>query len=105
MRILVGLEFGGATLTEFDDLEPGRGNLGHAVWSPSQLLRDLKLRLGLGAEVESEALRSAKWVVRMAELAPRGRFYSKSFEVDALETARSVLRLRDSLVEAACRHT
>jgi len=100
MRVLVGLEFGGATLTEFDDLEPGRGTLGHAVWSPSQLLRDLELRLGLGAEIESEALRSARWVARMADLAPRGRFYSKSFEVDALETARSVLRLRDSLVEA-----
>jgi len=100
MRVLAGLEFGGATLTEFDDLEPGRGKLGHAVWSPSQLLRDLELRLGLSAGVESEALRGARWVARMADLAPRGRFYSKSFEVDALETARSVLRLRDSLVEA-----
>jgi hypothetical protein len=100
MHVLAGLEFGGATLTEFDDLDPGWGNLGHAVWSPSQLLRDLELRLGLGAAVESEALRSARWAARMAELAPRGRFYSKSFEVDALETARSVLRLRDSLIEA-----
>jgi ATP-dependent helicase/nuclease subunit B len=100
MRVLAGLEFGGATLTELDDLEAGRGSIGQAVWSPAQLLRDLELRLGLGAELESEALRIARWGARIAELAPLGRFYSKSFEVDALETARSVLRLRDSLVEA-----
>jgi ATP-dependent helicase/nuclease subunit B len=100
IRVLAGLEFGGASLTELDDLEPGRGGIGQAVWSPAQLLRDLELRLGLGAALESEALRIARWGARIAELAPLGRFYSKSFEVDALETARSVLRLRDSLVEA-----
>jgi ATP-dependent helicase/nuclease subunit B len=100
MRVLAGLELGGSALTELNDLEPGCASIGCAVWSPSQLLRDLELRLGLGAELESEALRIARWVARLAELAPRGRFYSKSFEVDALETARSVLRLRDSLVEA-----
>jgi ATP-dependent helicase/nuclease subunit B len=100
MRVLAGLDFGGATLTEFDDLEPAQGRLGHVVWNPSQLLRDLELRLGLGVEIESEALRSPRFGARMAELAPRGRFYSKSFEIDALATARAVLRLRDSLVEA-----
>jgi len=100
MRVLAGLELGGAALTEFDDLESGCGCIGRAVWSPSQLLRDLELRLGRGAELASEALRIARWVARLAELAPRARFYSKSFEVDALEAARSVLRLRDSLIEA-----
>ncbi|HEY5376953.1 MAG TPA: PD-(D/E)XK nuclease family protein [Polyangiaceae bacterium] len=100
MRVLAGLEFGGATLTAFDDLALGRANIGHAVWNPNQLLRDLELRLGLGAERESEAVRVAKWVARIAELPPRDRFYSKSFETDALGTGRVLLRLRDSLVEA-----
>ena len=100
MRVLAGLGFGGATLTAFDDLALGRGSIGHAVWSPSQLLRDLELRLGIGADLESEAVRVAKWVARMVELAPRDRFYSKSFETDALGTARALLRLRDALVEA-----
>jgi ATP-dependent helicase/nuclease subunit B len=98
--VLAGLELGGATLTEFDEVDFGIGSIGHAVWSPSQLLRDLELRLGLGRELESEALRVARWSARMAELAPLGRFYSRSFDVDSFETARSVLRLRDALVEA-----
>jgi hypothetical protein len=100
MRVLAGLEFGGATLTEFDALELGCGTIGCAVWAPSQLLRDLELRLGIAGDLESEAVRVAHWAGRLAELAPRGRFYSKSFAVDALGNARTLLRLRDSLVEA-----
>ena len=100
MRVLVGLEFGGAALTELDDLQVGVGNIGHAVWNPSQLLRDLELRLGLGAEIGTEAVRVARWAARIDKLAGRGRFYSKSFETDALGTARALLRLRDALVEA-----
>src|SRR5882724_10756913 len=100
MRVLAGLGFGGATLTKFDDVQLGRGTIGQAVWSPSQLLRDLELRLGIGAELASDAVRVARWATRLAELAPRDRFYSKSFDTDALGTARALLRLRDSLVEA-----
>jgi hypothetical protein len=66
---LAGLDFDGATLTGFDDLELDRGTLGNAVWSPSQLLRDLELRLGLSSEVVPEALRVAHWIARITEVA------------------------------------
>ena len=100
MRVLAGWEFGGATLTALDELELGRGAIGDAVWGPNQLLRDLELRLGLSVDDEPEALRVARWAARVAVLAPLGRFYSASFDVDALGTASALLRLRDLLIEA-----
>ncbi|MEO6602833.1 MAG: hypothetical protein ABIQ16_23315, partial [Polyangiaceae bacterium] len=100
MRVLLGQEFGGTTLTALDELERGRGVIGDVVWGPKQLLRDLELRFGLGAGAEPEALRVARWAARVATLAPLGRFYSRSFELDALGTASALLRLRDSLVDA-----
>jgi len=100
MRILVGQDFGGPTLTALNELESGRGAIGDAVWGPNQLLRDLELRFGLGSSAEPEALRVARWGARMAAFSPLGRFYSRSFELDALGTALALLRLRDSLIEA-----
>ncbi|MEO8899955.1 MAG: PD-(D/E)XK nuclease family protein [Polyangiaceae bacterium] len=100
MKVLLGQEFGGTTLTVLDELERGRGVIGDVVWGPKQLLRDLELRFGLGAGAEPEALRVARWAARMATLAPLGRFYSRSFELDALGTASALLRLRDALVDA-----
>lgn len=98
MRIFLGLELGGSTLTAFDDLEPDRGSLGRVVWGPGELLRDLEVRLGLGAEVAPSAVRTAAWAERMHRLSALGRFYSSSFAVDPLGTARAVLELRDELV-------
>lgn len=100
MRVLVGQEFGGATRTALDELEPGRGVIGDVVWGPNQLLRDLELRFGLAIGDAPEALRVARWAARMAAFAPLGRFYSRSFELDALGTALALLRLRDSLNDA-----
>ena len=100
MRILVGQDFGGPTLTALNELERGRGSIGDAVWGPNQLLRDLELRFGLGSNAEPEALRVARWAARMAAFAPLGRFYSRSFDLDALGTASVLLRLRDSLIDA-----
>ncbi len=100
MRILAGVEFGGPTLTAWDDPASRRGHLGHAVWGPGELLRDLELRLGIGSDPPIAALRVAKWAERMNRLAPFGRFYSMSFGLDPLGTARAVLELRDQLVES-----
>lgn len=100
MRILAGLELGGAACTELDDLTAGHGSVGEVSFGPHQLLRDLELRLGLTGDLCPEAVRSSRWAARMSELAPLGRVYSKSFAVDALGTARALLRLRDALVEA-----
>jgi ATP-dependent helicase/nuclease subunit B len=101
MRILAGLELGGATLTPFDNLGLGRGVIGEVVWGPRQLLRDLELRLGLGIDEEPNALRAAKWAERIARVAPHGRFYTRSFDMDPLGTARALLALRDLLIAAA----
>ena len=54
MRILAGLELGGATLTALDDLGVGRGVIGEAVWGRAELLRDLELRLGLATAEEPQ---------------------------------------------------
>jgi ATP-dependent helicase/nuclease subunit B len=100
MRVQIGLEWGGATNVGTEALALGGARLGEVTWGPSQLLRDLELRLGLTQRVEPQALRVARWQTRVAELAERGRYYSRSFEVDPLGTAEVLLALRDALVEA-----
>lgn len=100
MRVVAGLELGGATLGACDDLARRSAWIGDVVWSPQQLLGDLELRLGLSAEAEPRALRVASWQARLAALASEGRFYSSSFALDALGTADALLALRDSLVAA-----
>lgn len=100
MRIFAGLDFGGPTLTALDDPAFGGGHLGQAVWGPTELLRDLELRLGIAGDPPVAALRIARWAERMHRLAPCGRFYSMSFGLDPLGTARAVLALRDELIEA-----
>lgn len=100
MRIFAGLGFGGPTLTALDDPALGQGHVGHAVWGPAELLRDLELRLGIAADPRVPALRIARWAERMSRLAPFGRFYSRSFGLDPLGTARAILDLRDQLIES-----
>jgi len=100
MHPLLGLNLDGPALTSFDDLAPEQGSIGKPVWGPSQFLRDLELRLGLNTAASTDALRVACWAARLAQLAPCGRFYTRSFAVDALGTAWALLRMRDALVEA-----
>ena len=102
LKVLCGLSLDGARLTEVEDLAVGQSVVGCSVFGPSGLLRDLELRLGL-AHVDVDASRSvriARWSARMAALAPLGRFYSRSYEVDPWGTAAEVLQMRDTLVEA-----
>ncbi len=100
MRVLVGLDLGGASLTAHDDLSRGSGVLGSVCWSPSELLRDLELRLGLSLPRSPHAIRVARFAARMSKLSPEGRYYSRAFAVDALGTAAAMLALRDALIEA-----
>ncbi len=100
MRIFAGLGFGGPTLTALDDPALQQGHVGDAVWGSGELLRDLELRLGIAEDPPVPALRVARWAERMNRLAPFGRFYSISFGLDPLGTARAVLELRDQLVES-----
>jgi hypothetical protein len=64
------------------------------------LLRDLELRLGLVHVGAPHSVRVARWSARLAELAPLGRFYSASYNVDAWGTASELLAMRDTLIEA-----
>lgn len=98
--MLVGLELGGASLTTHDDLSLGSGVLGSVCWGPTELLRDLELRLGLALPLAPHAVRVARYAARMSRLAPQGRYYSRAFAVDALGTATAMLALRDVLIEA-----
>lgn len=100
MRVVVGLELGGATLTACDDRAQRRASVGDVAWSPKQFLRDLELRLGVMGDVEPQALRVAGWQERLATLPASERFYSGSLRADPLGTAEALLTLRDSLVEA-----
>ncbi len=100
MRVMVGLDWGGATWTAPESLPVGGATVGQMTWGPGQLLRDLELRLGLVGKAEPQALRVARWQARMAAVAEQSRYYSRSFEVDPLGTAGALLHLRDTLVEA-----
>ena len=99
---LVSLLFGGATLTEHDDLPPGAAHLGCPVWGELQLLADLELRLGLPQPHVAHAVRVQQWSRRLTELetASPGRFYARSHALDSVGTAETLLGWRDELVVA-----
>jgi len=101
MKPLGGLLFRGATLTECDDLQPGTGRLGHPVWNRTALLADLELRLGIPAPHTAHGVRLQHWSKRLADMATTApRFYSRSYEIDQIGTATTLLAWRDLLVDA-----
>ena len=75
-----------------------RGRLGEPSWSPSQLLRDLELRLGLPQLTPSAAQRVPAYAQRL--LALPGAFYARSLAADSLGTAATLLAWRDALLDA-----
>ena len=83
---------------------PGESaRLGEPTWSPAQLLRDLEQRLGLPKAEASAAERVPSWSKRLAShiaSATAKPFYTRSFEVDSLGTAKKLLEWRDGLVDA-----
>jgi ATP-dependent helicase/nuclease subunit B len=79
--------------------------LGEPAWSPAQLLRDLHLRMGLPQTEASVAERVPAYRQRIDAIvksAPDGAkpFYARSFAVDSLGTAKTLLAWRDDLVDA-----
>jgi ATP-dependent helicase/nuclease subunit B len=98
---LGGLLFRGATLTERDDLAPGTGRLGRPVWNRPALLADLELRLGIPSAPVEHGVRLQRWSQRLAALSRgRERFYSRSYAIDPIGTATTLLGWRDQLVDA-----
>lgn len=114
MKLLVGWGLGGPTVRPQRADGPRKTAwLGEPMWSPAQLLRDLELRLGLPQTEASAAVRVPSWSKRLESLvlvaAARARasatgsnppFYARSFAVDPLGTAKTLLAWRDGLVEA-----
>jgi hypothetical protein len=98
---LGGLLFRGATLTEFDDVMPGSGLLGSPVWNRTSLLADLELRLGIPTLQADHGVRLQQWSQRLADVSHTApRFYTKSYEVDQIGTATTLLAWRDLLVDS-----
>src|SRR5450432_2541756 len=99
---LASLLIGGATLTEHDDLAASSARLGCPVWSRTQLLANLELRLGLPRPGHAQAVRVQQWSRRMAELeaVTPGQFYARSYVLDSVGTAETLLAWRDELVLA-----
>lgn len=106
MKPLVGWALGGPCVRPQNTAAEGPRQtawLGEPTWSPSQLLRDLELRLGLPQGEASAALRVPSWSKRLAACVARSGappFYARSFAVDALGTAKMLLAWRDALIEA-----
>lgn len=98
MKPLAGWRLGGPTFTARD--VDGRGRLGEPVWGPNELLRDLELRLGLPHVAGAPSARVPRWAARIKRVADDKAFYAKSFAVDALGTAQTLLAWRDALVDA-----
>jgi ATP-dependent helicase/nuclease subunit B len=97
LKVLVGWGLGGASFTA---RSPVGARLGEPTWGPNELLRDLELRLALPRDDAPPSLRIPRWHARIAALADAKAFYAKSFSVDALGTAQTLLAWRDALVEA-----
>lgn len=96
MKPTVGWGLSGPSFVE----EPEQARVGRPTWGPGELLRDLELRLGLLEEQASESTRTPGYRARIERLTDTGAFYARSFEVDPIGTAETLLGWRDSLVEA-----
>jgi hypothetical protein len=99
---LVSLLFWGAAITEPDDITPRAAQLGCPVWGHAQLLASIEVHLGLPRPAHARVVRVQRWSRRMAELeaAIPGRFYARSYALDPIGTATTLLGWRDELVTA-----
>ena len=104
MNPLVGWGLGGPCVRPRPPGGVG-ARLGQPAWSPSQLLRDLELRLGVSQGEASAAVRVPMYSRRLAALASAtgNPFYARSFATDSLGTAKALLEWRDGLIEAGWR--
>jgi ATP-dependent helicase/nuclease subunit B len=97
---LVGLMLDGATLTEHDEMAAVAAFAGKPVWSPAALLHNLELRAGLPSPPSLAPIRLQRFSRRMGDVlhGSPGAFYARSYAVDPLGTATTILAWRDALV-------
>ena len=81
----------------------GAGAVGAPVVGPNGLLDILETRYGLSAPPSALIVRIAAWQAALEAADDRPRFWSKSLEVDAWSTARTLLTWRDRLISAGWR--
>lgn len=99
MRPLVGWSLRGPSFTT-RDAPSDAARVGQPTWGSGALLRDLELRLGLPSTEEADSGRVPRWVARIRAVGDANAFYAKSFAVDEIGTARTLLDWRDALVDA-----
>ena len=97
MKIILGRELDGAVYRKLPDSGADAGTL---TAGEKGLLDYLELVCGLPENVPSE-LRYFQYERAMRELDTGTRFYSGSFAIDPLGTARTVLESRDTLLRSA----
>jgi ATP-dependent helicase/nuclease subunit B len=78
----------------------GAGALGAPVVGPNGLLEILELPYGLSRPPSAWVVRIAAWQTALEAADNSQRFWSKSLEVDAWATARTLLSWRDQLIAA-----
>lgn len=101
MTPLVSQLFHGPVIAAPTDLVVGGAALGRPAWGPGALLQNLELRLGLPRPEMDDTVRVQRWSQRLAAVsASRPRFFSSSYGVDPIGTAKTVLEWRDALVLA-----
>ncbi len=101
MTPLVSQLFHGPVIAEPTDLAPGRAAIGRPTWPPGALLQNLELRLGIPRPEMDDTVRVQRWSRRLASVSlSKARFYSRSYAVDPIGTAKTVLEWRDALVLA-----
>lgn len=98
---MVSMLFGGPSITTQNDLTEGNAVLGRPVWDPRMLLAQLELRLGLPQAAAPEVVRLQRWTATLRELgASEPCFFSDSYSMDPLGTAKTLLEWRDDLALA-----
>jgi ATP-dependent helicase/nuclease subunit B len=100
LKILFGLDL--------DGYQPlaARDTFNELICGPLGLLDVLELRLGLGSNPVSTAVRIARYRDRLEQAASaKPRFYSASFAKDAFSAAKTLLAWRDELVLAGWKGT
>jgi ATP-dependent helicase/nuclease subunit B len=101
MTPLVSQLVHGPVIAEHSDLAPGQGALGRPTWASGALLQNLELRLGLPRAEMDDTVRLQRWSRRLRTVCEsRTCFYSSSYALDPIGTAKTLLEWRDALVLA-----
>lgn len=98
MKIVLGLDADRGAWPPTTDGSSAQA--GGAVVGPRGLLTIVETALGMRGPAQPQVVRLVRWRAKLAAADGPGRFWHASFAVDPFATARTVLAMRDALVEA-----